>query len=436
VAQTETVVERGDNLSPWAYREVMEELAGLTAGQRIQFLRNRRGMTRAVVAGLCGRSADWLKKIETDERQLTSVNLLVRLAMALGVADISILTGAEVGMPVVAMRVYHPAVEPIRRAVRSAVYAPLPPQAPAAGELAGRVSDGWKLWHSSTHQRTEVGRLLPALISDVHAAARLTEGTGRRAVYAVMTEVYALAQLVVGYVSDPELYWTVADRVQMSAREADDPAPLALAAWCLAIGLRYTADPQESITVATGALDMLTRHLDDSQSTRLRAFAGALSLSTAIYHAQDGREGDAWRAWDQADQIVRRLPAGYFEPATVFSRPNVDLYAVAIDRALARPGSAVGKAEALDPQTVPSTERRSRLLIDAAAAYHQRRDHEAALNRLKAAYSAAPENTSVVPAARALAVTLLESRPSSLAREVETLAEQLGVASPTGWQAE
>ena len=90
--------------------------------------------------------------------------------------------------------------------------------------------------------------------------------------------------------------------------------------------------------MATGALDMLTAHLDDSQSIRLRAFAGALSLSTAIYHAQDGWEGDAWRAWDQADEIVRRLPAGYFEPATVFSRPNVDLYAVAIDRALARPG--------------------------------------------------------------------------------------------------
>ena len=98
--------------------------------------------------------------------------------------------------------------------------------------------------------------------------------------------------------------------------------PLALAAWYLAIGLRYTADPQESITVATGALDMLTAHLDDSQSIRLRAFAGALSLSTAIYHAQDGWEGDAWRAWDQADEIVRRLPAGYFEPATVFSRPT------------------------------------------------------------------------------------------------------------------
>lgn len=380
--------------------------------------------------------ADWLKKIETGERQLTSVSLLVKLAMALGVADISVLTGAEVGMPLVAMRVYHPAVDPIRQAVRYAVYAPLPAQAPDAGQLAARVADGWKLWHSSTHQRTEVGRLLPALISDVHAAARLAEGAGRRAVYAVMTEMYALTQLVIGYVSDPELYWTVADRVQMAAREADDLAPLALSAWCLAIGLRYTADPQESIAVAAGALDMLTPHLAAGQPVRLRAFAGALALSMSIYHAQDGREGDAWRAWDQADDIVRRLPAGYFEPATVFSRPNVDLYAVAIDRALARPGSAAGKADAIDPQAVPSTERRSRLLIDAATAHHQRRDDAAALSRLQAAYRAAPENTSIVPAARSLAIAMMETRPSSLAREVENLAEQLGVTSATGWQAE
>jgi transcriptional regulator with XRE-family HTH domain len=414
----------------------MEELAGLTPGQRVQFLRQRRGMTRAVVAGLCGRSPDWLKKIETDERRLTSVTLLVKLAMALGVADISVLTGTDVGMPVVAMRVYHPAIEPIRRAVRTAVYAPLPDHAHEPGELAGRVADGWRLWHSSTHQRTEVGRLLPALISDTHDAARLSEGRQRRDVYAVMTEVYALAQLVIGYVSDPELYWTVADRVQMAAREADDPTPLALAAWCLAIGLRYTADPQESITIAAGALDMITPHIAADEPIRLRAFAGALALSTAIYHAQDGREGDAWRAWDQADAIVRRLPTGYFEPATVFSRPNVDLYAVAIERALARPGAAVGKAEAVDPQAVPSTERRSRLLIDVATAHHQRHDHEAALNRLQAAYRAAPENTSIVPAARALAIAMLESRPPSLAHEVQTLAEQLGVTESTGWQAE
>src|SRR5215471_10308093 len=139
----------------------MEELTGLTPGQRIQFLRQRRGMTRAVVGGLCGRSPDWLKKIETDERQLTSVNLLVKLAMALGVADISVLTGAEVGMPVVAMRVYHPSVEPIRRAVRSAVYAPAPSIAPDVAQLATRLAEGWRLWHSSTHQRTEVGALLP-----------------------------------------------------------------------------------------------------------------------------------------------------------------------------------------------------------------------------------------------------------------------------------
>jgi transcriptional regulator with XRE-family HTH domain len=41
----------------------------LPVGRRIQLLRERRGLSRAVVAGLCGRSESWLKKIEQGTRQ-------------------------------------------------------------------------------------------------------------------------------------------------------------------------------------------------------------------------------------------------------------------------------------------------------------------------------------------------------------------------------
>ncbi len=41
----------------------------LPVGRRIKLLRERRGLSRAVVAGLCGRSESWLKKIEQGTRQ-------------------------------------------------------------------------------------------------------------------------------------------------------------------------------------------------------------------------------------------------------------------------------------------------------------------------------------------------------------------------------
>jgi transcriptional regulator with XRE-family HTH domain len=42
----------------------MEMPAEFTTGERIRHLRERRGMTRVVLANLVGYSADWLKRIE------------------------------------------------------------------------------------------------------------------------------------------------------------------------------------------------------------------------------------------------------------------------------------------------------------------------------------------------------------------------------------
>jgi hypothetical protein len=43
---------------------VADELAGKRTGERIQILRERRGITRPVLAGLVGMSSSWLKGIE------------------------------------------------------------------------------------------------------------------------------------------------------------------------------------------------------------------------------------------------------------------------------------------------------------------------------------------------------------------------------------
>ncbi|MER0482250.1 helix-turn-helix transcriptional regulator [Streptomyces sp. Edi2] len=69
----------------------------LGTGERIRVLRESRGMTRAALAHLCGRGPDWLKKIETGERELGSHTLLLRLGAALQVSDLSVLTGNSDG---------------------------------------------------------------------------------------------------------------------------------------------------------------------------------------------------------------------------------------------------------------------------------------------------------------------------------------------------
>ncbi|MFK4273241.1 helix-turn-helix domain-containing protein, partial [Streptomyces milbemycinicus] len=51
-----------------------------TFGQRVRKRRERNGQTRPVVGGLIGRSAEWVKAIETGRLGVPRLPLLLRLA--------------------------------------------------------------------------------------------------------------------------------------------------------------------------------------------------------------------------------------------------------------------------------------------------------------------------------------------------------------------
>lgn len=57
----------------------------LSVGERIAWYRQRRGMSQEVLAGLVGRTADWLSKIENNRIDLDRLSVLQSLASALDV---------------------------------------------------------------------------------------------------------------------------------------------------------------------------------------------------------------------------------------------------------------------------------------------------------------------------------------------------------------
>jgi transcriptional regulator with XRE-family HTH domain len=57
----------------------------LSVGERIAWYRQRRGMSQEVLAGLVGRTADWLSKIENNRIDLDRLSVLHSLASALDV---------------------------------------------------------------------------------------------------------------------------------------------------------------------------------------------------------------------------------------------------------------------------------------------------------------------------------------------------------------
>ncbi|MEV5911049.1 helix-turn-helix transcriptional regulator [Streptomyces chartreusis] len=403
----------------------------LHVGERIRMLRESRGLSRAALAQMCGRSPEWLKKIESGERELRSHTLLVRLGAALQLSDLTAITGNTDGpaQPVPTGRLSHPGLPDVWAAVMNR---PMSLSAPAGQRpidpavLQGRIDQSWTLWHSSKHNRSEVSALLPDLIRDGEAAVRSLDREQRRAALVALSDIYRLTGQATAYVAPAELAWVVADRALTAAQEADRPDAIAAAAWNMGNILRETAYADEALRVVTEASELIRPHLDGAPDD-WRGVYGALQLHAAVTVARDGREGDAWRYWDKGDQVAKSLPASYVHPSTVFGRANVDFHAVSVATDLRKSARAIGLADDIDPDVMPSVERKARLWVEVARGHLQRGDRTAALMVMKMAYEIGAETVAYTPSARSVAADLWRRAPRAMRAEAGRLAESIGV---------
>jgi transcriptional regulator with XRE-family HTH domain len=410
---------------------MLDDLAGRRTGERIQILRERRGLTRPVLAGLVGMSPSWLKGIERGTRLPPRLPLLVKLAEALAVGDVAVLAGTDMNLGTASVpltsfaRIPHDAVPAIREAIRDPLLAIEAEPADVAA-LASRAADAWQLWHQSPEHRTDVGRILPRLVTDARVAARTAQGADRRAANAVLADVYALVQHEVVWASESELMWTAADRAMIAAQEADDPRALAGAAWTLGMVQRGAGDTDSALTLALDAAGLLAPSLEAADDGT-RAMYGALHLHAATTAARAGREGDAWRHWDTADATAARLPGGYYHPWTMFGTANVKLHAVSISADLTRSAEARTRAEDIDPDEIPSRERRGRLGVEIARSYHQRHDYTAALHWLEQAHGTSADSVRYSPSARQIAADVVDHGGALVSRRARSLAGSIGL---------
>ena len=372
------------------------------------------------------------KGIERGTRLPPRLPLLVKLAEALAVGDVAVLAGTDMDLggaasvPVASFaRIPHDAVPAIREAVRDPLLV-ITAGPTDVDALAARTTDAWVLWHQSAQHRTDVGRVLPRLVTDARIAARTAEGSERRAASAVLADVYALVQHEVVWASEAELTWTAADRAMTAAQEADTPAALAGAAWTLGMVQRSAGDTDGALTLTREAADMLEPRLEDA-GDELRALYGALQLHAATTAARAGREGDAWRHWDTASATASRLPGGYYHSWTMFGMANVKLHAVSIAADLSRSAEARNRAEEIDPGEIPSRERRGRLGVEIARSYHQRRDYPAALHWLEEAYQTSADSVRYSPTARQMTAEAVDHGGQLIRRRSRALAASLGL---------
>ncbi|MFI9640659.1 helix-turn-helix domain-containing protein [Micromonospora sp. NPDC051925] len=401
----------------------MDSLPELTFGQRLKVYRERSGKTRAVLGGLVGRSAEWVKAVETDRILPPRIHMLDRIARALKV-DVSVLAGELGNRSAVVNGPEHPALASVRDAVnRFAILRDVP--AESLSSLRERLAAAWRARHQASDHRTVLGAFLPGLLRDVQHAALAYEGAQRRQAQALLAETLGLVQVFLAYQPAAELIWRVADRAMVAAQESGDPEAIARAGWFLGQVHRDTGDWDTAMAVTLDVLSALESRAAEGEAGLL-AMWGALNFEAAYTAARAGEEGRAWRYWDRADRVAQRLPQGFYQPQTSFSRVIMGAHAVTVAVELQKSGEAVRQARRHEAAAIPSRPRRARHLIEVARAHHGKGDKEAAVATLRQAYESAPETIRFNGYARQITLDLLDG-PRSTRDEARDLAVKVGL---------
>ncbi|KEF04601.1 MULTISPECIES: helix-turn-helix domain-containing protein [Streptomyces] len=400
----------------------------LAFGQRMQILRERRGMSRPLVAGLLGKSPSWVKQIETGKLQVPKLPTLLRIAEILRVRDLADLAGDQSAPVDLFIGPGHRRLPAVRDAIDAYPLA-AEREAPPAAHLQARIARAWAARHQAPNHRDVIGALLPDLIRDAQLAARQADtAAARRTAQAALAEVYSLTQFFVAYQPDSSLLWRVAERGMVAAQESEDPHAIALAAW---LTVQAHRDSGRSHFEAADAVNLQTLRfleplLPDADDDLLAA-AGALKFEAGYTAARRGDSGAAWGYWDKARVMAKRLPETYYHPATSFSRAIMGAHAVTIAVELRAGGESVRQAAAADSTVIPSRPRRARHRIEEARGYQLDGQPDTALATLDKAHEAAPETIRYNGYARRIILEETEARHPERRRRACDLAVKVGL---------
>ncbi|MER5912300.1 helix-turn-helix transcriptional regulator [Streptomyces sp. NPDC001982] len=395
-----------------------------TFGQRVRRARERAGLTRPVLGGLVGRSAEWVKFIETGRFQMPRLPLLLRLADVLGVEDLAELTGEERLTAATYSKAAHAALPAVKEALTTYHFNGADEEPESADELAARVRQAWQLWHGIGDHRTRIAILLPDLLADCQHSARVLEDTERRRALIALAQTYHLAQLYLSFQPASELVMLTGDRSMTAAQNADNPHAIAVAAWYMNHVFRDAGERHEArVDLAMKTADLLDRERGPEDLARW----GLLHLAAALSYAKVGRRGDAERYWDRANEAARRLGTTYAHPWLIFGQGMVDAYAITMNADLVSAGPAVQAATRIDLAPMPSATRRSFHLVETARAYRLQGENVAVVHLLKKAYEQSPETVRFNLFARPTVAELATGNNAMVRDDARYLAQQLGV---------
>ncbi|MGH4013362.1 MAG: helix-turn-helix domain-containing protein [Pseudonocardiaceae bacterium] len=368
-----------------------------TVGERVAFYRARKGITQDVLAGLLGRSVEWLAQFERGAKELDRLSTIVAIADALGIEPVKLLPAAFTTK----RRELHDSVigtaPDAVAAIRSAMFrydgmARLlgVPDRPPVGhaELAARINEAFIC--SQTERWSRLGPLLPDLIADAWQATRTSSGEAQRRAFGQLALVWRVTSGMLDRIGEQDLPSIAAERDMAAADRAADDLLVAGAAWRLAVVLRHNGRLQESTDLPLAAADALRPHL--TESPQHASVYGALMLKGAVGAASLGDHvavRDHLRECDHAAELTGDRNDYWL----AFGPTNVAIHRVWLATELGDPIDALHQAAHVDETGLRPelAERRAAHLITVAWSHYLRRHDDDALAALAAARTAAPE---------------------------------------------
>jgi transcriptional regulator with XRE-family HTH domain len=400
----------------------------LTIGDRVAFYRRRRGQSQEVLAGLVGRTEDWLSRVENNKIELDRLSVIRRLADAL---DVSI--GDLVAEPTLldwtsdsGTRTV-PALRSVLMDYRqvSGLLAGAgngdgePPSLDALQRDIGEVFDAYQ----ASRYGYVTGRA-PLVLSDAVRAANATGSADRTRAQGLLALAYQVAVAVLTKLGETDLAWIASERGLAAAQQADNPVVLGSLFRSVTHALHKTGRFQAGVELTEAAAVVLQPHLSSRADDALLSIYGSLFLTGAVAasRADDRRTTSAFltEAQDSATRLGRDANAMW----TAFGPSNVAIHRMTTAMELGDVQVAVDLGPRVDASGLP-VERQVRHAIETARAYSARNRRDDALGVLLDAEQLAPEQIKHHTISRQLVLSWLRNHRGPRSVPLDELARRL-----------
>jgi transcriptional regulator with XRE-family HTH domain len=399
----------------------------LMLGERIAWYRRRRGMSQEVLAGLVGRTADWLSRLENNKIALDRLSVLGLIADALGISLTRLIDGVASNASTAGpLSLSNESLDGLRTTL--ADYSHL---ATAATDrepmdleiLKAMTGDAWSAYQDSRYTRAT--RLLPGAITEARSAVRVLQGPEQQQAYGLLAMAYQGAAMVLTKIGETDLAWLAADRGLAAANHAGDRLVIGSLYRSVAHCLLATGRLGAAAGVVDDAASLLAQLATAADPSRQSVY-GTLFLVGAMAAAREGARSDAAVYLSRAEAAARRLGHDGNHLWTAFGPTTVKMHHVSTALELGDVETALSLGTRLDTSSLP-IERRVRHKLDLARAHHARGHRDQAVGLLLDAEELAPEQVRCHYITRELVTAWVRTARDTPGSPLTNLAERLRI---------